>query len=215
VPPMSSTGGDLVDQAREWFDRVRERFAGRGSGGQQRQPQRRPTGGRRAGGGRTQAVPLGAARPAVGARVGRGGRGRNDRAARSVYTWILAGVLVVGVIALFFALRFVFDSGASPQAAQSPQATASPLPQPGPVSSPPPVASPSPSPSPTAGLTTPPQQRIHVVEGGDTLNRIAQRYGVTIDAIMQANAFTDRNRILRIGERLVIPDAAPGSPVPR
>jgi spore germination protein len=56
---------------------------------------------------------------------------------------------------------------------------------------------------------------VHVVEGGDTLNRIAQRYGVTVDGIMQANGFTDRNRILRIGERLVIPDAAPGSPVPR
>jgi len=35
-----------------------------------------------------------------------------------------------------------------------------------------------------------------------------------VDAIMQANGFTDRNRILRIGERLVIPDPAPGSPVP-
>ena len=204
---MSSTGGDLVDQAREWFDRVRERFAGRGSSGQQRPLSRRR------GGGRTQAVPLGAARPAVGARVGRGSRGRNDRAPRSAYTWILAGVLVVGVIALFFALRFVFDSGASPQTPQTPQATASPLPQPGPVSSPPPL--PSPSPSPTPALTAPPQQRVHVVEGGDTLNRIAQRYGVTIEGIMQANGFTDRNRILRIGERLVIPDAAPGSPVPR
>ena len=52
-------------------------------------------------------------------------------------------------------------------------------------------------------------------EGGDTLNRIAQRYGVTVEAIMQANGFTDRNRILRIGERLVIPDTLPGSPVPR
>jgi spore germination protein len=58
-------------------------------------------------------------------------------------------------------------------------------------------------------------QRFHVVEGGDTLNRIAQRYGVTVEAIMQANGFQDRNRILRIGERLVIPDPPSGSPVPR
>lgn len=212
---MSSTGGDLVDQAREWFDRMRERLAGRGNGSQQRQPQqRRPSVGRRAGV-RTQAVPLGAARPATGGRAARGGRGRNDRAARSVYTWILAGVLVVGVIALFFALRFVFDTGTAPQSAQGPQPVASPLPAPSPISSPPPVVSPVPSPSPLPALNAPPQQRVHVVEGGDTLNRIAQRYGVTIDGIMQANGFTDRNRILRIGERLVIPDAAPGSPVPR
>ena len=39
--------------------------------------------------------------------------------------------------------------------------------------------------------------------------------GVTVDAIMQANGIPDRNRVLRIGERLNIPDAAPGSPVPR
>ena len=52
------------------------------------------------------------------------------------------------------------------------------------------------------------------MEGGDTLNRIAQRYGVTVEAIMQANGFTDRNRILRIGERLTIPDGPPASPVP-
>ena len=54
-----------------------------------------------------------------------------------------------------------------------------------------------------------------MVEGGDTLNRIAQRYGVTVEAIMQANGFTDRNRILRIGERLVIPEPPPASPAPR
>lgn len=134
----------------------------------------------------------------------------------SAYTWILAGVLVVGVIVLFFTLRWVFDSSGSATANATPTPSAvgaTAIASPSPISSPPPFLVPSPSPSP--GLATPPQQRIHVVEGGDTLNRIAQRYGVTIDAIMQANAFTDRNRILRIGERLVIPDAAPGSPIPR
>lgn len=43
-------------------------------------------------------------------------------------------------------------------------------------------------------------------EGSDTMNRIAQRYGVTVEALMQANGFIDRGRILRIGERLIIPD---------
>jgi LysM repeat protein len=72
-----------------------------------------------------------------------------------------------------------------------------------------------PSPSPSPAQLAPPSQRVHVVEGGDTLNRIAQRYGVTVEGIMQANGFTDRNRILRIGERLTIPDAPSASPVPR
>jgi LysM repeat protein len=145
-----------------------------------------------------------------------GRRGRHDRAALNVYTWILAGVLVIGVIALIFALRYAFDSSGAPVlATPGPQATASPaaLQPPAPLAPPPP--SPSPSPSPTPSLSSEPQRRVHVVEGGDTLNRIAQRYGVTVEGIMQANGFTDRNRILRIGERLVIPDPAPGSPVPR
>jgi len=61
----------------------------------------------------------------------------------------------------------------------------------------------------------PPSQRFHVVEGGDTINRISQRYGVTVERLMEANGITDRNRILRIGERLVIPETPPGSPLPR
>jgi LysM repeat protein len=54
-----------------------------------------------------------------------------------------------------------------------------------------------------------------VIEAGDTLNRLSQRYGVTVEAIMQANNFTDRGRILRIGERFVIPEPPAGSPIPR
>ncbi len=213
MPPFSSTGGDLVDQLREWFDRQRERFTGRGPGGQSgTRPVKRLSARRTAT--RSQAVPLGQARPpAAGRTTGRYGRARSERAARTPYTVILVAVLVVGVIALFFAVSWALGSSGSATGTPTPQpAAASPLPAPSPISSPPPFLMPSPSPSP--GLA-PPQQRFHVVEGGDTLNRIAQRYGVTVEAIMQANGFTDRNRILRIGERLVIPDTLPGSPVPR
>jgi len=121
-------------------------------------------------------------------------------------------VLIVGVIALFFAVSWVLSpSSPSASATPAPSASLTTLPNPAAQSSPPPFFSPSPSPSPTLA---PPQQRTHTVEGGDTLNRIAQRYGVTVEAIMQANGFTDRNRILRIGERLVIPDSPPASPAP-
>jgi LysM repeat protein len=122
-------------------------------------------------------------------------------------------VLIVGVIALFFAVSWVLSPSSSSTAnpTPAPSASVTPLPNPAAQSSPPPFFSPSPSPSPTLA---PPQQRTHTVEGGDTLNRIAQRYGVSVEAIMQANGFTDRNRILRIGERLVIPDAPPASPAP-
>ena len=212
MPPFSSTGGDLVDQLREWVDRQRERFSGRKNGADARVAARRPS---RRGGGRTQAIPIGAARAAAGSRANRYGRQRVDRAARGTYTIILFAVLLVATVALVFAVNWALNSGsAGPSATPSPQAAA-PIGSPAPISSPPPVIpSPSPSPGPPPGIQAP-QQRFHVVEGGDTLNRIAQRYNVTVEAIMQANGFQDRNRILRIGERLVIPEPPTGSPVPR
>jgi LysM repeat protein len=59
-------------------------------------------------------------------------------------------------------------------------------------------APPTPEPPPGA-------RRTHRVAAGDTLAKIAQQYGTTIDAIMRANNFTDRGRILRVGEELLIP----------
>ena len=212
MPPFSTTGGDLVDQLRDWLDRQRERFTSPASNGRGSATERRPV---RRGSLRTQAVPLGTARTmSPGGRPPRGGRpGRNDRAGRGAYTLILGAVLVVGVIALFFGVNMALEAMRSPSPTPTPSVATgvTPLPNPAAQSSPPPFLMPSPSPSPTLA---PPQQRTHTVEGGDTLNRIAQRYGVTVEAIMQANGFTDRNRILRIGERLIIPDAPPASPMP-
>ena len=66
-------------------------------------------------------------------------------------------------------------STATPQ----PQQVA-PTPQPTIVSEAPTAVSGGRTPSP------PPSQRTHTVEAGDTVNRIAQRYGVAVEAIMQA-----------------------------
>ena len=46
--------------------------------------------------------------------------------------------------------------------------------------------------------------RVHIVQIGDTLFRVAQRYGTTVTAIVQANSISDPNRI-DIGDTLVIP----------
>jgi len=212
MPPTHSAGGDLVDQLREWVDRQRERLAGRRNGVNGHAPVRRPA---RRSSGRVQAVPLSSARTTPGRPLRPTRQRPVDRAARSTYTIILGAVLLVLVVALFFALSALIPSSSTstptPQPAPSPT-----LAGPAPISSPPPFIAPSPSPSPLPPPGLPaPQQRFHVVEGGDTLNRIAQRYSVSVEAIMQANGFTDRNRILRIGERLVIPDAPPASPTPR
>lgn len=46
--------------------------------------------------------------------------------------------------------------------------------------------------------------RLHEVESGNTLGGIARRYGVTIDALLEANHLRKTDR-LRIGQKLVIP----------
>ncbi|RIK42301.1 MAG: hypothetical protein DCC55_09310 [Chloroflexi bacterium] len=60
---------------------------------------------------------------------------------------------------------------------------------------------------PTAGAGTPAAgggEVIHVVQQGEGLLQIAQRYGVDEATIAQANNITDRN-VLQVGQRLVIP----------
>lgn len=65
-------------------------------------------------------------------------------------------------------------------------------PQPGPT--------PPPGPTPTPGGT----QRIHSVARGETLYRIAFRYGVTVEAIAQANRLANPS-LIYVGQRLIIP----------
>ena len=50
----------------------------------------------------------------------------------------------------------------------------------------------------------PAQPIIHPVDIGDNLSRIALRYGVSIQAIMQANNIRNPNLIF-VGQQLVIP----------
>lgn len=56
------------------------------------------------------------------------------------------------------------------------------------------------------------QQTIHTVQSGETLFRIAVKYGVGMDAIAQANGIVDKTRIFA-GQQLVIPDFNAEAPV--
>lgn len=67
---------------------------------------------------------------------------------------------------------------------------------------------------PAAGSTEPVQQPvIYTVQSGDTLWKIAQKFGTTIDAIVKANNL-DPAKYLYIGQKLTIPTAATTSEPP-
>ncbi len=86
-----------------------------------------------------------------------------------------------------------------PTITREPTATPEPTPEP--------TATPEPTPEPTATLApTVASPRRYTVQAGDTLRAIAERFGVTIEAILQANNLTPaQGDNLRVGQELVIP----------
>jgi LysM repeat protein len=72
-------------------------------------------------------------------------------------------------------------------------------------------AMPSVEPPPTATPTR--QTQIHVVQKGENLLRIAERYGVTMQSIVEQNHLADPD-VIYIGQSLVIPWPVPLSPSP-
>jgi Tol biopolymer transport system component/LysM repeat protein len=107
-----------------------------------------------------------------------------------------------------------------PSPTPPPTATATPTPSitPLPSDTPPPTPTFTPSPTPTATATSrftlvsqqvPPTLRAwqgqrHVIQPGDTLNVVSQRYGVPVARLSELNLLTDPN-LLEVGEVLVIP----------
>ncbi|WP_448593099.1 LysM peptidoglycan-binding domain-containing protein [Thermoflexus hugenholtzii] len=83
------------------------------------------------------------------------------------------------------------------------------------VPTPTPFFSPLPPPTPVAPAPTaaPPAQVTHVVQPGETLFRIALRYGTTVEAIARANNLINPDFIVP-GQRLVIPVSAPAAGTP-
>jgi LysM repeat protein len=104
------------------------------------------------------------------------------------------GILALALL-LFLAPGFLRGIGSgSPESSQVAGATGSP--------SAATSASPSPSPSPTPAAST------YVVQPGDTLSQIAQRFNVSLDELITANEenLPDPNN-LQIGDELIIPSS--------
>jgi len=91
---------------------------------------------------------------------------------------------------------------ATPTAAPTSVSTPTPTPTPTPA----PSAAPRATPSLTIAPTAPPApaQETYVVEAGDTLAEIAERFATTASALQAANGIDDANE-LAIGQVLVIP----------
>ena len=147
----------------------------------------------------------------------RGIAGRARRASTGPLLAIGAGgvALAIGGVAVASGAMGEVFSGAgstasvrpseSAAASSSPTASASAVATASPTSSPSPSPTPAPTPVPTAVPTaTPPPQETYVVQEGDTLAAIAQRFGTTASAIQAANGIDDPDEIV-IGQVLVIP----------
>ncbi len=102
--------------------------------------------------------------------------------------------VVIGAVALFL-LPLLLGIGNSPGGAP----TASPGPSAGASGSP---ALPTATPEPT--------QLVYVVQEGDTMQRIADRFGVTLAALIDANRDAIPNPdLIKIGQQVIIPVAPP------
>ena len=76
-----------------------------------------------------------------------------------------------------------------------------------------PAAAQPPSSAPAASDAT---NIVHVVQRGEYLASIANRYGISVQALLRANRLSNPN-LLRVGQRLIIPsgaNAAPAAPAP-
>lgn len=114
---------------------------------------------------------------------------------------LAAAAVLAAAVALFFLPPMLLDLG---------RAAPSPSPSP-PLASPSVAVAPSPSPIPTP--------LVYTVQAGDTLSKIAKRFGVSLDALIAANKDTIPNPDrIKIGDQIIIPtpppDVIPGGSSP-
>jgi len=124
----------------------------------------------------------------------------------------LAGLMIVAFAAVALArLSGVGEAGlAAGASTPSPRASVAAV---APSASPTPVPTPEPTPSVAPPSATPdpaptPQLRTYTMKGGDTLIKVAARFGTTVKALMELNDINNPARI-PIGAVLKVPPEAP------
>lgn len=107
--------------------------------------------------------------------------------------------LILGALALFFLPPVLLDLARGGPNSGGAAASATPSASPSAAASP---TAPSPSPGPTS--------QVYVVKQGDTLSKIAERFGLTLDQLLAANKNTIKNPDkIAIGDQIVIPAQMP------
>lgn len=137
-----------------------------------------------------------------GRRAVYGAQARRSSAERVPY--MLAFGLMLAALAGFAYLGVSWVTGAGPSVGLGPAATPLPLPSPSAAALPPAAPSPAASTQPS-----PVPERTYVVKQGDNPAAIAAEFGITADALLEANGITDP-RTLQVGQTLRIPPPPPG-----
>ena len=105
---------------------------------------------------------------------------------------VLAGAIAIAALALFMLPALLGIGSGGPNASPSPST---------------PIATATPEP------TTPPAPtpQVYVIKQGDTLSKVAKRFGITLDELLAANKDTIKNPDkIAIGDEIIIPPPATG-----
>lgn len=86
-----------------------------------------------------------------------------------------------------------------------------PTPAPQPEATEPPAETATPVPADTPAPTVEPQIVVHIVESGDSLIYIADKYDTTVAAILAANPGLTERSLLRLGQEIKVPTTNPGA----
>jgi LysM repeat protein len=109
---------------------------------------------------------------------------------------VLAMALAIAALALFFLPALLGVGGGRDTGGL---ATASPSASQGVESS-----------SPVPSVSAAPSQQVYVIKAGDTLSKVAKRFGVTLEELLAANKDTITNPDkIAIGDEIVIPATVP------
>jgi hypothetical protein len=111
---------------------------------------------------------------------------------------VMAAAIGIAALALFFlpaVLGWFGDDGGGGGGSATPSPSA-------------PIVDASPSPT----VVPAPTPQIYIVRSGDTMSKIANRFGVSVDALIEANKDTIKNPdLIAIGDRVIIPVPEPDS----